>query len=74
MRWVASTEGLHHGRRLAVMLRSLLTIMMSPATRALWLCESGSSREICDTTRGFFGSRTSRIEEPSRCLFGMWPT
>ncbi len=48
-------------RPIAVMLRSLLTIMMSPITRALWLCEVGSSRKICDTMRGFRGSDTSRM-------------
>src|SRR5207302_5892429 len=49
-------------------LRSWLTIMRSPITRALWLCESGWSRWICDTTRGLRGSETSTIEVPSQAV------
>ena len=51
-------------RPIAVPLRSLLTIMMSPITRALWLCDSGSSSLICETSFGFFGSEISTMLVP----------
>jgi hypothetical protein len=55
MCWVVPTEGLHGGGRLAVMLRSLSTIVMLPATRALW-CENlglreRSARPLADSAR-----------------------
>ena len=60
-------------RPIAVMLRSTLTIMMSPMTRALWLCELLSPTGSCESRRGFFGSDTSRTLVPSPSRFVMWP-
>jgi len=43
---------------------STFTIMTSPTTRTLWVCESSVGSLIVDTTRGRAGSRTSMMLVP----------
>ncbi|MNC91189.1 hypothetical protein D3C83_73970 [compost metagenome] len=61
-------------RPIAVMFCSMFTIMTSPMTRALWLCEFLSPTGSWHTTFGFFGSETSRMLVASPSLLVMWPT